>query len=480
MNKFFLLLYVLLVSSVQAITPELGVLTYQSNELECPEGKICSNLDDIYCSPNNVSISPNDNGTFDLLFDDFNVTTKNNVDFASASCLLEVPVVVPANLKVALKKVSIAGLTVVPNGGRSTASITYFLNGRESTLIEAFEATRSFAITHTQQLGDEYSNCGSGNAIVSTRFDITASKTSANAGNTFMDLSSGSGRIQYSLDYQDCEPDPDTCTDGQFKLDGTCYNIGNQCSDYHKTKSKVCNNGYDELSCDWDVERKLCYSECLVDQFKYNGNCYDKASVCSEYNGTHTNICNNGSDSIQCNWISSNQTCVADCSSHSTFEIDGQCYHKNGDCSQYNGVNVNTCNNSLDNLQCDWISANFGDSHLANTCVPKCPAGSFELDGQCFKTKGNCSQYNGTSSDICNNGQDNLSCDWIPAAFDDIDLAGTCVAQCPPGSFVRAGNCYQYDGSCSQYNGTDSDTCNNSKDNLLCDWNQPKRTCYPE
>ncbi len=457
-------------SSLWAVTPEFGVSTFESFDLECPSGQRCTALDPTFCSKNNIEISPNDDGSFDIVFNNFNVITNGQADYASAGCLLDIPITVPSNQQVALEEVSIAGVTVVAPGGRATASITHFVGGRESTRTEAFVEAESFVVTHAQELSSEYSDCGSGAAGVSTRINITASRGTQESDNTFMNLSSGAGRLKYRLDYQDCTPEPETCASGQFEIDGVCYNLGSQCSDYHATNSAVCNNSQDGLSCGWDVKRSLCRSECQSNQFNYNGNCYDIASSCSEYDSTNTQICNNGSDSLYCDWIAETETCVNECSSDSTFEIDGQCYQKNGSCSQYNGTNTNTCNNGQDSLYCSWIPNNYPDSDLAGICADECPSDSFELDGQCFKHNDSCGQFNGTNSATCNNPNDDLSCDWIPTTYDDSNLAGTCVAECPSDAFKLDGQCFKHNGSCGQFNGTNSTTCNNQTDGIDCDW----------
>jgi hypothetical protein len=51
------------------------------------------------------------------------------------------------------------------------------------------------------------------------------------------------------------------CPEGQFEMDGRCWNIGYQCSDYDGTTSRVCNNGSDDLRCDWDSRSHTCYPE---------------------------------------------------------------------------------------------------------------------------------------------------------------------------------------------------------------------------
>lgn len=42
------------------------------------------------------------------------------------------------------------------------------------------------------------------------------------------------------------------------------------------------------------------------------------------------------------------------------------------------------------------------------------------------------------------------------------------------------GRCYDKKGSCSQYNYTNKWTCNNGKDDLQCDWNSRTNVCYTE
>ena len=47
----------------------------------------------------------------------------------------------------------------------------------------------------------------------------------------------------------------------QFKLGNRCYKKARYCYEYNGTNSRVCNNGYDNLRCDWNPYKQTCYPE---------------------------------------------------------------------------------------------------------------------------------------------------------------------------------------------------------------------------
>ncbi|MEM9101609.1 MAG: hypothetical protein AAGB12_04745 [Pseudomonadota bacterium] len=515
MKPFVYLSFLFFVTTAVAETPQIGDSTFRVVELECPAENNCTSIDQSFCSQENVQISTNDNGTFDIVFNDFNVTTSDAFNIASGSCVLNLPIQIDNDQRVALKEVSIAGVTLVNDNNRTSAGITHFFGGRESTRIETFDTSQAFTVTHAQELSSQYSNCGSNNVFIGTRVDITASRDMSEIQHPFINLSSGSGKIQYVLDYQTCDPNASNCAEDQVEVNQFCYNLGDSCRDYIFTNKDVCTNDTDELTCYWSPSDLNCVEQCDENQYEHNGSCYNLATQCAEYNNTSPLVCNNGQDDIQCDWIPEADstpanlasTCVSTCPDgmesiegmcqiivdtcpeETSFEIDGICYPKDGSCSQYNATNPQLCNTNKDNLSCDWIE-NHSNVTLEKTCVASCPQGYIELDGICYEEQGSCTQYNNTDSDTCNNGKDDLKCDWIPAANTDLpELANTCTDTCPAGmesdgdvcqvidnscpaetSFEVDGVCYPKDGSCSQYNDTNAGLCNTNKDNLSCDW----------
>lgn len=96
--------------------------------------------------------------------------------------------------------------------------------------------------------------------------------------------------------------------------------------------------------------------------------CFEKYSSCSQYNYLDPLTCNSGKDNLQCDWSRSSRTCYAEggnggpgggSNNHDQewwSTIYNRWYPKNGSCEQYNGTNYLTCNNSKDNLQCQWNS----------------------------------------------------------------------------------------------------------------------------
>lgn len=102
-----------------ATKPSIGEITYRSLELECPPGRSCVTPDESFCSDSNTEIFPNDDNTFDIVFNNFNVKTTSSQDYGHAGCRLDLSVNIPPRQQLTLKEVSIGGGAVVPDGGRS-------------------------------------------------------------------------------------------------------------------------------------------------------------------------------------------------------------------------------------------------------------------------------------------------------------------------------------------------------------------------
>lgn len=479
MKKYTLSLFLLLASYTWGEPVELGDISYFPVSLPCPDGDLCDRIDESFCSPENIETSTNNDNTFDLVFNDYFVMTNDNSNYMSGSCIFQMPINIDSTQQVSLKEVSVGGITVVFEGNQTTAGITHFFGLRESTRIEAFSATQAFTLTHAQDLNDEYSQCGNDNVVISTRIDVTARKELGETNNPFINLSSGAGRIQYTLDYKDCEPNPSHCASDEFEFNNVCYSHADFCENYTSTGlAEVCKNTEDTLQCNWDVDDFACVDECTDNQISSEGNCYNFSNTCSGYDFTSAAVCSSNADLLECAWEESTQRCTSECGLNGTFELDGQCYEEAGSCSQYNGTNTNTCNNDFDVIGCEWIPNTHSDVTRQNTCASSCPSGTFAIDGSCYEVGGSCSQFNQTNSDLCNTGEDEVGCDWIPGSHSTLSLANTCASSCPDGTFKIDGVCYEEGGSCSQFNGTNDDTCNTTNDNVSCDWNASSNVCY--
>jgi hypothetical protein len=164
------------------------------------------------------------------------------------------------------------------------------------------------------------------------------------------------------------------CGSNQFEMDGRCWHKGNRCSDYNGTSHNVCNNPHDSLQCDWNGGSNTCYPEngggrgCGWGEFEWGGRCWQEGNHCSDYNGTHKEVCENNHDDLRCKWKSGRNKCEprdgggGGCG-HGEFWMDGGCWNIGHRCSDYNGTSHNVCNNPHDSLQCDW-------NRHSQTCYP--------------------------------------------------------------------------------------------------------------
>jgi hypothetical protein len=101
------------------------------------------------------------------------------------------------------------------------------------------------------------------------------------------------------------------CDSNEFWMHGQCWEIQHHCSGYDHTSKDVCNNGFDQLRCDWNRSSGTCYPEgsrpsdptsCGPRSFWMNGRCYPYASHCSGYDGQGEDVCENHFDSLNCTW----------------------------------------------------------------------------------------------------------------------------------------------------------------------------------
>ncbi|MDQ3231803.1 MAG: DUF4360 domain-containing protein [Pseudobdellovibrionaceae bacterium] len=305
-------------SSLWGMTPQLSSSLKFLNDMPsaCTDGACKQVVWDTVCQPDNIIFDANDDGSFDIVFLDFKAETDMHHVRASAQCHLEIPVTVPDGYKVALQSVAIAGITDVSQKGLSEASITHsFRTGRESIKTERFRfqnQVQDVVVNH--QIEKEWTQCGRDReAIIGTRIGIVAQREAHDMKNTFIAIDEGAAQRKavYRLDYQRCDGQPEDreCRKDEIAFGGSCRPLARQCSGYDFTDAKVCNNGKDSLQCDWVPGSQRCVSSCPQGHFSMDGQCYKTAQNCSEYNGTSDKVCNNGHDKLQCDWNSQKRSC---------------------------------------------------------------------------------------------------------------------------------------------------------------------------
>lgn len=315
-----ILLSLLLASSstLWGMTPQLSGSMKYINDLPsaCTDGTCKQVVWDAVCHPDNVIFDANDDGSFDIVFLDFKAETDMHHVRAAAQCHLEIPLTIPDGYKVALKSVSIAGITEVSQKGLAEASITHsFRTGRESVKTERFRfqnQVQDVVVNH--QIDNEWSQCGRDReAIIGTKIEILAERQTHDMKNTFIAIDEGAGQRKavYRLEYQRCDGQPvdRDCSQDEIAFGGQCRPLARHCSGYDRTDSNVCNNGKDSLQCDWVPASQRCVSQCPQGHFSMDGQCYKIAQHCSEYNGTSNKVCNNGHDALQCDWNSQKRSC---------------------------------------------------------------------------------------------------------------------------------------------------------------------------
>lgn len=265
------------------------------------------------CDGNNFIFSPNDDGSFDIVFNNFRAATNPHDRRVSATCHLQIPLVVPEGYQLSLKSVSIAGITDVKGNGLSKASITHFFNsGRESTDAKTFRgANNTQDVIVDSRVDDNYTRCDQDReALVETKIEIFAKRGRNQNSETSIAISEAAGqrKARYRLDYKRCGGNPD-CGRDSILVNGQCKPLAQRCSDYNNTNVEVCNNPKDTLQCDYVPSTKECVSKCPHDHFSMDGQCFKKAQNCSEYNFKGGKVCNNGEDSLMCDYNDGSRQC---------------------------------------------------------------------------------------------------------------------------------------------------------------------------
>ncbi|WP_141734569.1 DUF4360 domain-containing protein [Oligoflexus tunisiensis] len=305
-------------STLWGMTPQLSSSMKFVNDMPevCTEGTCKQVAWDAICNPDNVIFDANDDGSFDLVFIDFKAETDAHHVKASAQCHLEIPLTVPEGYRVALQSVAIAGITEVSQKGLSEASITHsFRTGRESVKTERFRFQNDIQdVIVNHQIDQEWTQCGRDReAIIGTKIGIVAQRQAHDMKNTFIAIDEGAGQRKavYRLKYEHCggQPQEPQCGKHEIAFNGKCRPLASHCSGYDFTDANTCNNGKDTLQCDYVPATRRCVAQCPQGHFSMDGQCYRKAQHCAEYNHTSHDVCNNGHDTLQCDWNSHERIC---------------------------------------------------------------------------------------------------------------------------------------------------------------------------
>jgi hypothetical protein len=299
-------------------TPKLkGTMGYQPGEIdsEC-SGSSCKvmNWRDV-CSEDQVIFSQNNDGSFDIIFLNLQAQTSADFERVIAHCQLSLPIAIPDGMQIKLNRLEIAGLADVSSKGAAAARFIQSLApGRRSIRTETFGPRQQPQdVLVKVNLADEWTRCWEDDRDqFTTSIELTADRGSWDRQQTLIAIDEGAGqfKVRYYYDSRSCS---NSCRDDEFKVNGRCVPIGQHCADYNGTDHSTCNNGKDDLLCDWDPAKQICFPEgnqhCGDGYFKVKGQCYRLGMMCDDYNGTSSAVCNNGHDDLLCDWDSRYQRC---------------------------------------------------------------------------------------------------------------------------------------------------------------------------
>ncbi|SMF06147.1 DUF4360 domain-containing protein [Pseudobacteriovorax antillogorgiicola] len=200
--------------TADAITPNIdydNFYTTDVNNSDVPSGEQSQDIGS-FCFEDNVNIRPNNDGTFDISFDEFNIETSPDYRQVHASCGVVIPIKVPEGKKVRFSQLGLEGETEVSLNGQSFLIVRpgYENSERRLTVNRYFHQPKVQDIVETTNIGEGYSECGDseGNIQILMQADIIIAAHRANAETKETYMAIDGGAFRYFLDYQDCGGEP--------------------------------------------------------------------------------------------------------------------------------------------------------------------------------------------------------------------------------------------------------------------------------
>nr|GAT50990.1 growth factor receptor domain-containing protein [Mycena chlorophos] len=216
----------------------------------------------------------------------------------------------------------------------------------------------------------------------------------------------------------------------------------------------TCKSGFtldanDKTRCDVVAQANSGGTTCPPGSFADGASCSPCSSTCDTCTGPTANDC------VQCatgTYTLNNNTCVsADsngvCEGTSLIANNNkfECDSCGSTCTSCKIPNFNTAS-TLNQLQCTACITGFSVSN--GTCVSECPSGTFDRNGVCTACDSSCGTCSGSAT-FC------LSC-----ANNQLASNGTCVSSCPSNTFPSSsGSCISCHPDCLTCTGTSFTQC---------------------
>lgn len=211
------------------------------------------------------------------------------------------------------------------------------------------------------------------------------------------------------------------CPTGTFELNGACKACSDNCNDCTSTQCNSCNSGFypsgsNCIDCSNNCIACSSITQCTDCKIGFyltsNSDCLQCASNCDQCNSNECTHCTNG-------YVLYEGNCLANCPP-STFENNGACEPCSDNCNDCTSTQCNNCDSGFyltansDCLECalNCAECNANEcTHCANgyvlyegSCLANCPAGTFENNGVCEVCSDNCNDCNSIQCNICDSG----------------------------------------------------------------------------
>lgn len=200
--KSYLLMSVLsyIPLTTYAITPEFEDIIFSSRAFCSDNNPICS------CSGNNL-IDANDDGTIDIIFNQFQATSMNGSEELSF-CTMKIPLKIPPGYRVSFMSLGVEGTTQLANQGAATVMITQSVtDGFPPVPSNIVHNRKNFYYDHGQVQdvvlsteGDaDYTECGKELVFLNAEIELIVKGSE-----TIVNIDEGAAGVRFTLDYQRC------------------------------------------------------------------------------------------------------------------------------------------------------------------------------------------------------------------------------------------------------------------------------------
>ncbi|MBU2711130.1 DUF4360 domain-containing protein [Zooshikella harenae] len=192
--------------TANAITPEIGDVSIEGENTgdhaeppPSPDG--AARYQVTYCSKNGTIIDANDDGSIDIIFNQFFAQAAGRRP-AISNCTINIPIKIPAGYRVGFKSLGVEGTAQFNRHGAAKVDIRRQLNHRrmpktQRTYYYDYGSTQDIVLTSEGRT--PYTRCGEQSANLKAKLQL-----SIKGKDSIIHIDEGAANITYKLDYKRC------------------------------------------------------------------------------------------------------------------------------------------------------------------------------------------------------------------------------------------------------------------------------------